>query len=340
MSNKLLHTPLMVKTFIRLCEEHNIEFHIEPEYRYAGYFVSLSGKRHFFKNTRIDINGNGSSYITTDKDFCSYFLRREGFKVPNSLIFFSTSYYHEMCRKNPELAHKLMQIEDALQFAKNHGFPVFVKPNTGSQGLGVYKATTCDQIREAYDAIINNHRYQQILIQSEVEGKDYRVVVLKDEVICAYKRMPFCVIGNGIDSLKDIFYASPIKCNKYEVENDTRLNTHLKNQHVDWHDIIEKGRSIELFANANLSTFGQMEDVTDRVAKNIQSLCIDATHCLGLTLAGVDIITDDIANPDCEATILEVNSSPSTSFYQRFEETSFQRTTILYEKIFNILLHR
>ncbi|GHV21257.1 hypothetical protein FACS189428_1370 [Clostridia bacterium] len=43
-----------------------------------------------------------------------------------------------------------------------------------------------------------------MIIEEFQKGNDYRIVVLDDEVISAYQRMPLNVVGDGKHSIRDL----------------------------------------------------------------------------------------------------------------------------------------
>jgi glutathione synthase/RimK-type ligase-like ATP-grasp enzyme len=72
---------------------------------------------------------------------------------------------------------------------------------------------------------------------------------------------------------------------------------------------------VRLLDSANLSTGGQMEDLTGRLPEAAERLALRAAAALGLRLAGVDLIAPDIAIGIDGAHVLEVNSAPGLDYY-------------------------
>jgi len=64
--------------------------------------------------------------------------------------------------------------------------------------------------------------------------------------------------------------------------------------------------------NANLSTGGTAEDITDIVHPDVVARASDAARIVGLDIAGIDIVADDIALPleEQQGAVIEVNASP------------------------------
>jgi hypothetical protein len=65
--------PILIE---EVCKEEKLKYWIEPEYKYIGWVISPSGKKHFFNNSTLNINFAGSVKITKDKDYCSKILQQ------------------------------------------------------------------------------------------------------------------------------------------------------------------------------------------------------------------------------------------------------------------------
>ncbi len=103
----------------------------EPEWGIVGQITFKSGKHRYFRYNTLDLNPVGSSDIAKDKDYSSYLMGRMGYPIiPSSRTFFSDEWADAIGSLN-------RSINDAYYHAQNLGFPVIVKPNSGSQGSGV-----------------------------------------------------------------------------------------------------------------------------------------------------------------------------------------------------------
>src|SRR3989338_4395545 len=155
---------------------------LEPEWEIAGQIIFKSGKKSYFRYNTIDLNPVGASDIAKDKDYANLFMQRLGYPiVPDSKTFFSKEWAQA-------IGASRRTINDAYIYARRLGFPVVVKPNSGSQGFGV---AIVHSKREFYRAMRAAFKLDRIvLVQRPVHGRDYRLVVLDNEVISAYERIP------------------------------------------------------------------------------------------------------------------------------------------------------
>ena len=72
------------------------------------------------------------------------------------------------------------------------------------------------------------------------------------------------------------------------------------------------GTTVLIRRNANLSTGGTAIDVTERVHPAVAASAVDAAKIVGLDIAGIDVVAQDISRPLSEqgGIIVEVNAAP------------------------------
>lgn len=185
---------------------------IEPEWRIVGQITFKNRRRRYFRYSSIDVNTLGASEIAKDKDFANFFMKRMGYPTIPGRTFFSD----ELC----EIIGSHRNRDAAYRYARNIGLPVIVKPNSGSQGIGVFKVHNRKEFYQAIRFVLARDRTG--LVQQVVSGKDYRIVVLDDKVISAYERIPLYVVGDGARSIKQLMQE---KQRRFIAE---RRDTHIK----------------------------------------------------------------------------------------------------------------
>ena len=150
----------------------------EPEWGLVGQIRFKNGKYSYFKYNSLDLNSVGSSEIAKDKDFSYFFMKKMDYSVvPGNKAFFSKEW-------GQAIGQPQHNIDMAYRHAQKLGWPVIVKPNSGSQGAGVTLVYTKHDFYMAMRAIFKNDRIA--LVQRPVSGKDYRLVVLDQKIISAY----------------------------------------------------------------------------------------------------------------------------------------------------------
>ncbi len=313
-----------------------ITVELEPKYRHVGQLVLPDGRKVYFRNTNFDLNGQGSAEIAKDKDFAAFFMKSMGYPTPKGGAFFSNHW----CRT----IGSNRNIDAAYRYAKRLGLPVFLKPNSKSQGSAVARVYTKQEFYQAARRIFKIDRVA--LVQQPVEGDDYRIVALDDEVISAYRRLPLSVVGDGNLSVEQLLYQKQEQFiasgrDTHIPFDDKRIALRLKRQHMNFNTVLESGERVYLLDNANLSSGGDAEDVTEAIHPTYKDLAVKVTRDLGLRYCGVDLITSSpIQEPARDYTILEVNAAPGLDNYAQVGEKQYQRVESMYEKILLALLKR
>lgn len=313
---------------------------IEPAWNVVGQITFKNGKRSYWRYNTLDLNPVGSSDVAKDKDYASFFMQKMGYPVvPKSKTFYRDDWATAVGAEKRTKQY-------AYAYAEKIGFPVVVKPNSGSQGVGVAIVHTKTEFFRALADVFKNDRIA--LVQKPVRGKDYRLVVLDREVISAYERIPLSVLGDGKSSIRALL----LKKQKAFVRarrdtrirhDDPRIKAKLLRQGFALTSVPKKNEQIYLLDNANLSTGGDSRDVTGIVHKDFKKLAATLTKDMGLRLCGVDLMVDgDIAKKPIPGTyhILEINAAPGLDHYARSGKE--QRTIVenLYRKILRQLEKR
>lgn len=314
-----------------------ISVELEPEYQFAGELVFPNGRRHLFRNTNFNVNPAGSTEIAKDKGYTSFFLRKHGFRVPGSKAFFSEKLNANL----PEMRRR--GLKDAIEYAKEIGLPVFVKPNSLSQGAFVTKAYSPDDI--AFTAHQIFERADVLLIEECCTGRDYRIVVFDKKIISAYERIPLSVVGDAKNTIEQL-----IQISKDELEHlgrpnseidplDPRIDGKLSEAGKSRSTIPLFGEKVILLDNANLSTGGTSVDVTDCIHSSFAKIALKATKTLGLQLCGVDILADDITKDASTQAwnIIELNAAPGLDNYSSLGYEQAERVKGLYRQILEYL---
>ena len=208
---------------------------------------------------------------------------------------------------------------DAWAAALEIGVPVVVKPLDGNQGRGVAtNLMTAEQVAKAYAAA--RQESESILVEKSIPGHDYRLLVVGDRVVAAARREPAQVLGDGahtIAQLVDQVNADPRRGEHHatvlsKIKLDAIALAALADQGFAPDSVPPVGTVVFIRRNANLSTGGTAIDVTERVHPAVAASAVDAAKIVGLDIAGVDVVAQDISHSLSEqgGVIVEVNAAP------------------------------
>lgn len=208
----------------------------------------------------------------------------------------------------------------AFKFVKENGYPVVVKPNVSGFSRGShFPINTPMHLLKA--CLMVKIWWPFSVIERYLEGHNYRVVVIKDEVMGAIERYPAFVIGDGINTVKQLI----------EKENETRLALQLlpamyllkqsqvdrnllRKQKLDLTSVPLKDQWVNLHNKVALKPGGIVETIDPyRVHPDTQQACQRLLSGFEANILGIDIIMSDsieksYLEQDC--IFLEVNSRP------------------------------
>ena len=239
-------------------------------------------------------NNATASTLASDKHFTSRILREAGVPALGGEYFF----LHERYRAHRPAGHER---SDAIDCFRRLGDAAFVKPLTGSRGdfaQAVHGEAALvrylDDVMKYYDAV---------LIQPIVEGIEYRVFLLDDDVLYCARKYPPSVTGDGVHSFRELL----------ATHNDALRARGLSPASMPEDPSLDavpaKGERRDIPGRMNLSAGGTMV-MADPPSGQAVPLAQRAARALGLRVAAVDMFVDSGGKPDA-IDIIEVNSNPS-----------------------------
>lgn len=323
--------PTLGKILRKIAPKIGASILMEPDWEVVGQIKFKNGRLSYFRYNTLDLNPMGASEIAKDKDYANFFINKLGYPiVPGSKTYFSD-------RWSKAIGVPRRNIDGAFQYAQKLGFPVIIKPNSGSQGAGVSLVYNKQEFYKAARGIFAIDRV--MIVQEPVKGKDYRIVVLDKKIISAYERIPLNVIGDGKSTIKKLLkekqkqFVASSRDTRIKVD-DPRIAIKLKHQKFDLNSVPQKGETVYLLDNANLSTGGDSLDVTGKIHPAFRKLAISLTRDMGLRLCGVDFMIDgDISQKPGKYWVLEINSAPGLDHYARIGSAQEQVVEGLYLEV-------
>ncbi|MEK7105025.1 MAG: cyanophycin synthetase [Patescibacteria group bacterium] len=312
--SKKLQLPYLTKLITKLAPRIGAKVVIEPEWGIASQIIYKNGVVRSLRMYSLDLNHIASSDIAKDKDYAKFFMKKRGYPIIEGQTIFENNWA-KIIKNNRTTLY-------AVKYAKRLGYPVIVKPNSKSQGVGVSLVFSEEELCSALLQVFKIDRVA--IIERYSPGKDYRIVVLDDRIISAYQRIPLSIIGDGKSSVflllkqKEKSFILSGRDTRINFE-DKRMRIKLQRQSLSFKSIPPKGQKIFLLDNANLSTGGESIDITDNINSGFKKIAMQLTKNMGLRMAGVDIMItkgDITKNPkNCSYYIIEINAAPGLDHY-------------------------
>jgi cyanophycin synthetase len=210
-------------------------------------------------------------------------------------------------------------VKDAVRAAERMGYPVVVKPLNANHGRGVsLDLDDAEHVEVAYEKAREHSR--GVLVESFARGFDHRMLVIDGELIAVSKRVPGHVVGDGtqtIEQLVEEVNQDPRRGIGHEkiltrIELDYQAKRLLDLLGYTAETVPDDGEIVYLRSTGNLSTGGTSVDLTDVIHPDNADMARRAARAIGLDVAGIDFITDDITASHKEqgGIICEVNAAP------------------------------
>jgi len=220
--------------------------------------------------------------------------------------------------------HLVTTREQAMEAAEVLGYPVVVKPADADRGAGVAAGLTYPlSVALAYDTAVKVSL--NVLVERWAAGHTHRLTVQDGRVIRVVRRIAGGVVGDGVHmvgELVGLFQQTPRqqrfarRLGYQPLSLDDEAIELLGERGLTVQSRPEKGAYIKLRRRDNVNAGGTNEELAPDDAfvvhpDNVR-LAIEAARVLRLDIAGIDLITTDIAQSWLEvgALICEVNACP------------------------------
>lgn len=213
----------------------------------------------------------------------------------------------------------------AHRFARQHGFPLVIKPNVSGFSRGShFPINNSGELWKA--ALMVKIWWPMSVVEEYLQGKNYRVLVGNEEIISVIRRYPPFVVGDGqsdIDSLIDQENGRREAMNLYPVIHPIPKNRHikryLKKQGLNLASIPDDKQQIILFNRISLAPGGVVETIAiDNLPAINQALFLKILNLFNANILGIDVIMEaGIEKPwnAQKCIFLEVNSRPFTAMH-------------------------
>ena len=253
--------------------------------------------------TKTSLDNYASILAMENKVITKQILEEHGIRVPKGLDY----------------SDRISAKADFILFKDK---AVVIKPKSTNFGLGI------TIIKNNTDKLIFDRAIDiafdcdsSILIEEFIEGKEFRIFVMNDEVVGILHRVPANVTGNGKlpvrdlvdeknkDSLRGKGYRTPLE----KIQLGEAESIFLKSQGKDFEYIPGNNEIVFLRENSNVSTGGDSIDFTDEIPDSYKVIAVQAARALGVKITGLDMIIPDYTQ---EATtenyaIIELNFNPA-----------------------------
>lgn len=253
--------------------------------------------------TKTALDSYIAAQIMENKEVTKLLLREGGIRVPQGI--------------------RIRSVEEGLErFQEYRDTSIVVKPMSTNFGVGVVvfkKLETLEEYKEALD-----HAFlfdETVMVEEYIYGKEYRFLVMGDEVVAVLHREPANVIGDGTSSIRQLIeeknknplrgtgYVTPLE----KIDMGDIEAAFLNKQQLDFDSVLEKGAKVFLRDNSNISTGGDSIDFTDKVHPGYKELAVQCAKLVGAVITGADVMIRDVnaAPTQDNYGVIELNFNPA-----------------------------
>jgi cyanophycin synthetase len=235
--------------------------------------------------------------IARDKDLTNRLLQAVGIPVPEGRIVADPA--------------------EAWEAAQDIGVPVVLKPTDGNHGRGVSLDLRTQAEVEAGFAVAARHG-SEVMIERFIPGDEHRLLVVGGKLVAAARGESLFVVADGRSSVTELVDAQintdprrgttedhPL--NRLNPAEDGIILLDLERQGLTPVSVPEAGRRVLIQRNGNVSI-----DCTDDVHPEVAHIASLAARTVGLDIAGIDLVAQDIGRPlqAQGGALVEVNAGP------------------------------
>jgi cyanophycin synthetase len=209
--------------------------------------------------------------------------------------------------------------EAAWEAAQSIGIPVVVKPLDGNHGRGVsLDLRTESEVHAAYALALHQGDASSVIVEKHILGNEHRLLVVNSKVVAAAAGDTLWVEGDGVSDIDQLarlqintdprrgegekFPLNPVKPSE-----SGEIILELERVGLTPQSVPTLGRKVLIQRNGNVAF-----DVTDKVHPSIAQAATLSARVVGLDIAGIDMVLQDITQPlqAQGGAVVEVNASP------------------------------
>ncbi|MDP3033308.1 MAG: cyanophycin synthetase, partial [Rhodocyclaceae bacterium] len=206
---------------------------------------------------------------------------------------------------------------DAWEAAQEIGLPVVVKPDNANHGRGVsLELMSQAEVEAAFP--IADAQGSGVMVERFVRGEEHRLLIVNNQLVAATRGESIYITGDAKATIRALIdsqlntdprrgEAEEFPLETIVLENEPLILQLLKRQKMDGDSVPAAGQQVLIQQNGNCAI-----DVTDLVHPDVVRTACLAARIVGLDIAGIDLVAEDIARPLAEqgGAIVEVNAGP------------------------------
>lgn len=237
--------------------------------------------------------------IASDKDLTKSLLQSCGVPVPQGQLVTNAT--------------------EAWEAAQDIGLPIALKPYDGNHGRGVsLDLNNQVDVEAAYLLAQRKGGSSRVIVEQFIAGNEHRLLVVGQRVVAAARGEAAWVTGDGQANIIELVDRQINTDPRRGETEDAPLNTLRPHEAAEIIlELQRQGLTAESVPAAQVRVLIQRNgnvafDVTDQIHPTVAAAATMAARVVGLDIAGVDMVLQDISQPLTaqRGAVIEVNASP------------------------------
>jgi len=264
-----------------------------------GNLVQLGygARQHRIWTAETDQTSAIAEGISRDKDLSKMLLQACGVPVPEGCVVDSQA--------------------EAWEAAEDIGLPVVVKPSDGNHGRGVsIDLMSREEVEAAYK--LADEQGSEVMVERFVRGDEHRLLVIGGRLVAAAKGESVFLVADGSLTLRQLIAiqinsdprrgeAEEFPLDVINIDENATAQFEIARQGYTADSVPPADTQVLIQRNGNMAF-----DVTGQVHPEVVATVELAARIVGLDIAGVDLVAEDISRPLAEqgGAIVEINAGP------------------------------
>lgn len=215
----------------------------------------------------------------------------------------------------------------AQKFAKEHGYPLCIKPNVSGFSRGShFPITNSKELWKA--ALMVKVWWPSSVVEQYLLGANYRVLATQNEIVSVIRRYPPFIDGDGQNPIGDLIDTENATREQmqlhptiYPIKKSNAVSAYLAKQGKSFDTVPSKGERVHLFNRVALAPGGIVETIDQNtIPDSNKALFMNVVKQFDANLFGIDVILENGIEQDYDSQkciFLEVNSRPYTRMHEK-----------------------
>ncbi len=264
-----------------------------------GNLVQLGygARQHRIWTAETDQTSAIAEGISRDKDLSKMLLQACGVPVPEGSVVESP--------------------DEAWEAAEDIGLPVVVKPSDGNHGRGVsIDLMTREEVAAAYK--LADAEGSEVIVERFIRGNEHRLLVIGGRLVAAARGESVFLLADGRSTIRQLIEtqinsdprrgeAEEFPLDVIRIDDNASVQFEIARQGYTADSVPPEATQVLIQRNGNMAF-----DVTEQVHPDVAATVELAARIIGLDIAGVDLVAEDISGHWQEqgGAIVEINAGP------------------------------